>query len=63
VTYVARFPHVRIDPKKDEFVKVERASIAVCLGADPRFLATRVIHNDDFAVNPLLTSPRTGLAR
>jgi len=63
VTYVARFPQVRIDAKKDEFVKVERVCIAVCLGKDPKFQATRIIEDDGFAVNPLVASPRTRLAR
>jgi hypothetical protein len=62
ITYVARFPQVRIRYREDEFVRVERATIRVCLGTDPKFQATRHLQ-DEFDVAPLLTSPRTEMAR
>jgi hypothetical protein len=62
VTYVARFPQVRIRYREDEFVRVERATIRVCLGTDLKFQATRQLQ-DEFDVAPLLTSPRTEMAR
>jgi hypothetical protein len=62
VTYLARFPQVRIDREKDDFVRADHVSIAVRLGTDPKYQATRFI-DGRFSVNPILAEPRSGLAR